>query len=122
MGSIKDAIHTLPSIEADAICIEFEGVGGIGTCWADLGFSRILPELADVRDGGRISSAAGLLEASSLILGRGGGKGDIDMDVTLAECAWYTRRGCKKGKERTCWLRRISVRLSWMRPGMNHLQ
>lgn len=74
MGSIKEAMHTLPSIEADAICIEFEGVGGIGTCWPDLEFPRILPELVDVRVGGRTSSAPSLLEASSLSFGRGGGK------------------------------------------------
>lgn len=81
-------MHTFPSIEDDAMCIEFEGVAGMGTCWPDLGFPRILPEFVDVRVGGRTSSAMTLLEASTLVFGRGGGNGDIDMDVTLAECAW----------------------------------
>lgn len=87
MGSTKEEIHTLPSIEEDAMYIEFEGVGGMGTCWLDLGCPRILPELVDVRVGGRVSSAVGLFKASTLNFGRGGGNGDIDMDVTLAECA-----------------------------------
>lgn len=115
-------MHTLPSIDEDAMCIEFEGVGGMGACWLDFGCPRMLPELVDVRVGGRTSSAVGLLEASTLNFGRGGGNGDIDMDVTLAECAWYTRRGCKKGKDKTCCVGCISACFRWMRQGINCLQ
>lgn len=41
----------------------------------------------DARVGGLYSSAVCLLKSSCLKFGRGGGHGDIDIEVTLAECA-----------------------------------
>lgn len=35
------------------------------------------------------------------------------MDVMLAECAWYTRRGCNRGIDRTCYERSTPERSSW---------
>lgn len=36
-------------------------------------------------------NGASRCEASGLSVGKGGGYGEIEMDVTEAECAWYTR-------------------------------
>lgn len=47
----------------------------------------MLPEAVEVRVGGRGSSALCVKELSGFEVGRGGGNGDIDMDVTLAEWA-----------------------------------
>jgi hypothetical protein len=52
--------------------------------------------------GGRGSSVVCLLNASCFKFGSGGGKGDMEIDVTLAECAWYTRSDCRRGNDRTC--------------------
>lgn len=65
--------------------------------------------LVDVRDKEAFSSAFCLIGTSCLKVGMGGGNGDIDMEVTLAECAWYTRRGRSSGKESTCFARLVEV-------------
>lgn len=80
-------------MDADAMYIELDGMIGIDACWPGFAEPRILPVLVDVRDRRAFSSAIGLVAASGLKVGKGGGNGDIDMDVTLAECAWYTRMG-----------------------------
>lgn len=80
-------MHTLPSMEADAMYIEFDGVAGMGACWPDLGGPRKLPVLVGGRGRGVCSSTCCLVGASALKFGKGGGKGDIDIEVTLAECA-----------------------------------
>lgn len=48
---------------------------------------RILPVVLDDRVDGLYSSVVCLLKVSCLRFGRGGGNGDIDIEVTLAECA-----------------------------------
>lgn len=87
--------------------IELDGMTGIDACWLAFAEPRILPVLVDVRDRGAFSSAVCLVAVSGLKVGKGGGNGDIDMDVTLAECAWYTRRGFSSGNERTCCTRSV---------------
>jgi hypothetical protein len=62
---------------------------------------RMLPVLVDDRVGGEWSSWV-CLKGSCLRFGKGGRKGDIEIEVTLAECAWYTRKDCKRGKDITC--------------------
>lgn len=39
---------------------------------------------------------------SGLMFGNGGGNGETDIEVTLAECAWYTRRDWNRGSDNAC--------------------
>lgn len=68
---------------------------------------RILPAAVDDRMGGRGSSVACLPNVSGFRLGSGGGNGDVEMDVTLAECAWYIRKDCRRGKDITCFTKSV---------------
>lgn len=52
------------------------------------------------------SSSATFGELPDRRVGIGGGKGDIEMAVTLAEWAEYTRRTRRRGNESTCWKRK----------------
>lgn len=65
----------LEGLAASPACLEAFGsgldVGEVGGCW----------KLA-------ADSLASLLTASDLRIGRGGGKGEMDMAETLAEWAW----------------------------------
>lgn len=79
--------------------ISFEGI--LGICWGSLDFFGVD---GDASDSFMVAVGRGIL----LLLGRGGGKGDIDILVTEAECAWYTRIVLKVGSWMTCW-RSVSV-------------
>lgn len=74
--------------------ISFEGI--LGICWAALDFFGVD---GDVSDCFIVEVGRGVL----LLLGRGGGKGDMDILVTEAECAWYTRSVENVGSWMTCW-------------------
>ena len=66
----------------------FEGVFGT-TCIR--GFRGELVDVSDATEGVRLGVAACeviLLTASGMALGRGGGKGDIEILLTEAEWAW----------------------------------
>lgn len=74
--------------------ISLEGI--LRICCGSLDFFGVD---GDVSDSFMVAAGRGML----LLLGRGGGKGDIDILVTEAECAWYTRRVLKVGSWMTCW-------------------
>jgi hypothetical protein len=78
-------------MEEVAMYIEFDGVAETGG--ADLGLFGDAPAPAK-EEAGFIGVAwlLSFLTASGFTVGGGGGKGDIEMDETLAEWAWYTRR------------------------------
>lgn len=66
-----------------------------------------LGAVPDCRDSGRadvnVPEADIFRDATSSLVGfRGGGKGDIEIFVTDAEWAWYTRRDWKAGSCMTC--------------------
>lgn len=70
--------------------MSFDGIRGI--CDASLG----LLDAAGDESVCRLEAMLALLwdvclcAPSGVSVGRGGGYGDIDIDVTEAECAWYT--------------------------------
>lgn len=84
-----------------AMCIEFEGVAGTG---GSLGlFDGVLGLMPDGdRFGVPRCSPVILLTASGFPVGIGGGKGDIEIAVTEAEWARYTRSDWNEGMESTC--------------------
>ena len=67
--------------------MEFEGVAGRGIWFTDLGGARDTIELAEDFGGTPCSSVESLLTASNLGFGSGGGFGEIETEVTLAEWA-----------------------------------
>ena len=89
LGSVKEATHTFPSMDDDAICMAFEGVRGTGgcfglprgdCCWA----LRLAAELA----GELLCSVVILLTASTFEAGSGGGNGEMERADMDAEWAW----------------------------------
>jgi hypothetical protein len=69
--------------------IAFEGV--FGTTWEVRGFRGDLVDTSDTTEGdlpGVAACDATLLTASGTALGRGGGKGEMDMLLIEAEWAW----------------------------------
>lgn len=74
-------------MEEVAMYIEFEGVAGIVTCWL-LGCPRRLAELEEDLLGSWSSvKVEALVNGSGLNVGKGGGNGETEIDVTLAEWA-----------------------------------
>jgi hypothetical protein len=83
LGSTSDATQTLPSMEEVAMCMELDGVTGTGGC-------RGLLLDGEAVGGGLLdglwASEAVLMATSGLLL-KGGGLGEIDIAATEAECA-----------------------------------
>jgi hypothetical protein len=82
-------MQTLPSIEEVAIYIAFEGI--FGTARGARGFRGELFGASDITEGvclGVAACDATLLTASGAALGRGGGKGEMEMLLIEAEWAW----------------------------------
>lgn len=103
LGSTNDETHTFPSMEEVAMYIEFEGVAGTVACWL-LGCPRRLAELEEDLLGSWSSvKVEALVNGSGFKVGKGGGNGETEIDVILAEWAWYTRRDCRRGKDSTCY-------------------
>lgn len=70
-----------------------DGMFGTTRCSRLLGPALGAARFSDVPVAGRRGLlGTDLAAAPGTGLGRGGGKGDIEMEVTEAECAWYTRR------------------------------
>lgn len=87
LGSTNDEMHTFPSMEEVAMYIEFEGIAGTAACWL-LGCPRRLAELEEDLLGSWSSvKVEALVNGSGLKVGRGGGNGETEIDVTLAEWA-----------------------------------
>lgn len=80
--------------------MSLEGVRGIccgSFCFLDAADDPVGCR-ADCLESGRAgddvaADAVFAFDTSGLSVGSGGGKGEIEIQVTDAECAWYTRRG-----------------------------
>lgn len=85
---MSEATQTLPSIEDEPMCIEFEAVTGTGGCLGLLAEAEpsLLPENDFAGDG--LCSDAILFTASTLVTGTGGGNGEMDKADIDAEWAW----------------------------------
>ena len=70
--------------------MSFDGIRGI--CDASLGLLDAAGDesVCRLEDMLALLWAVCLCAPSGVSVGRGGGYGDIDIDVTEAECAWYT--------------------------------
>lgn len=91
-------MHTFPSMEAVAMWMEFEGVGGSTGEWVVLPFGR-----GESLTGMASSSSDDLLAAFCRVVARDVRNGEIEMEVMLAECAAYTRRALSFGIDNTCY-------------------
>lgn len=87
LGSVNEATHTFPSIEEEAICIAFDGVRGTGGALGLLDTGEVVFVLEDDCPEDALYSEFIRPTASPLVVGNGGGNGDIDTADIEAEWA-----------------------------------
>lgn len=84
---MSEATQTLPSIEDEPMCIEFEAVIGTGACLGPLAEGEPSFALENDCAGDDLCSDAILFTASTLVTGAGGGNGEMDNADIDAEWA-----------------------------------
>ena len=78
-------MHTFPSIDEVAICMELDGVAGTSNCLGFLTDGKVESCNVGVRAERLRGSTDALFKTSDFTAGKGGGKGDIETPVIDAE-------------------------------------